>query len=252
MSFYKKRKRNIFDPRDPEPFNVSRSKIDLFLECPQCFYLDRRLGISRPSLPPFTLNTAVDKLLKKEFDIHRAKKETHPLIKKYGIDAIPVHHEDLEIWRENFKGIQVLHEPTNLQISGAIDDLWINPAGEYIVVDYKATAKESEVNIDADWQEGYKRQMEVYQWLLRQKGFKVSNTGYFVYVNGKTDRQAFDGKLEFDVKIIPYIGSDAWLPGTLQKIKECLLSEKAPPPSEKCEYCSYRKAAALELQKRVK
>jgi len=247
-----KRTRNLFDPADEKPFKVSRSKIDLFLECPRCFYLDRRLGVGRPPGFPFTLNVAVDKLLKKEFDIHRAKKETHPLMAKYGIDAIPVHHEDLEIWRENFKGIRVLHEPTNLQISGAIDDLWVNPEGEFIVVDYKATAKESEVNIDAEWQIGYKRQMEVYQWLLRQKGFKTSSTGYFVYVNGKTDRKAFDAKLEFDIKIIPYTGDDSWIPDTLLKIKDCLMKETVPLPGKGCEYCPYRKIAGMELQKRMK
>jgi len=46
------------------------------------------------------------------------------------------------------------------------------------------------VTLDAEWQDGYKRQMEIYQWLLRQNGLKVSDTGYFVYCNGKTDRKA--------------------------------------------------------------
>ena len=55
---------------------------------------------------------------------------------------------------------------------------------------------------DADWQDGYKRQMEIYQWLLRKNGLDVSDTGYFVYCNGKTDKEAFDGKLEFDIEFI--------------------------------------------------
>jgi 2-isopropylmalate synthase len=36
-------------------------------------------------------------------------------------------------------------------------------------------------DLDQEWQDSYKRQMDVYQWLLRQNGLKVSNTGYFVY-----------------------------------------------------------------------
>ena len=84
-----------------------------------------------------------------------------------------------------------------------MDDLWKNAQGELIVVDYKSTSKDGEVNIDAEWQGAYKRQMEFYQWLLRKNGFKVSDTGYFVYCNGRRDREAFDGKLEFDIKIIP-------------------------------------------------
>ena len=239
-----KRTRNLFNPESTEPFGVSRSKIDLFIECPRCFYLDRRLGVARPPGFPFTLNSAVDKLLKKEFDIHRAANSAHPLMKTYGINAVPFAHRELEQWRDNFKGVRFLHKPTNLTISGAIDDVWINPAGELSVVDYKATAKEAEVTLDAEWQIGYKRQMEVYQWLLRQNGHKVSNTGYFVYVNGRTDKEAFDGKLEFDVKIIPYTGNDSWIEKTIGVIKKCLTDDRVPSSSSNCDYCAYRDAVA--------
>ena len=71
------------------------------------------------------------------------------------------------------------------------------PDGELIVVDYKATSKNKEVSIDSDWQISYKRQLEVYQWLLRQNGFAVSDTGYFVYTNARLDVDGFGDKLEF-------------------------------------------------------
>src|SRR5208282_4300890 len=125
----------------------------------------------------------------------------------------------------------------NLILSGGVDDVWVNPSGELIVVDYKATSKNGEVTLDADWQIGYKRQMEVYQWLFRRNGFKVSETGYFVYCNGDTDKEAFEGKLEFDVKIIPYKGDDSWVEKTLMEIKECLVKNSIPSPSADCDYC---------------
>src|SRR3990167_968163 len=201
------RVKGLYDPVSSEPFKLSRSKIDLSLECPRCFYYDRRLGVGRPPGFPFALNSAVDHLLKAEFDIHRANGTKHPLIEKYGVDARPVAHEDLDKWRHNFTGIQHLHKPTNLLITGAIDDLWQNSKGEYIVVDYKSTAKAEEITkLDKDWHKGYKRQMEIYQWLLRRNGYEVSDTGYFVYCNGKADRESFDGKLEFDVTLISYKG----------------------------------------------
>ncbi len=99
------RTRNIFDPKSKEPFKLSRSKIDNFLKCPRCFYLDRRLGVGQVSGPAFTLNSATDTLLKKEFDICRAKSKPHPLMKKYKIDAVPFQHEKMGEWRENFKGV---------------------------------------------------------------------------------------------------------------------------------------------------
>jgi len=250
MPFYNNFRRILFDPKNSTPFKISRSKIDLFLECPRCFYFDRRLGISRPPGFPFSLNSAVDTLLKKEFDIYRLKGEPHPLMKSYGINAVPFNHERIDEWRDSLRrGVQFLHEPANLIITGGVDDIWVNPSGELIVVDYKATSKSGEVNLDAEWQNGYKRQMEVYQWLFRRNKFKVSDTGYFVYVNGKTDREAFDARLEFDVKIIPYTGNDDWIEPVILKLKKCL-EGNIPLPSDTCEYCSYRaKAHLAEKQK---
>ncbi len=250
MAFlYKVKTYKIFNPQSKEPFELSRSKIDLFLECPRCFYLDRRLGIGRPDSFPFTLNNAVDALLKKEFDIHRKAQSKHPLLKSYGLDAVPFQDERMDEWRDALRnGIKYTDKALNLLIRGGIDDVWVNPEGELIIADYKATSKadaEAEITLDADWQIGYKRQMEVYQWLFRQNGFKVSDTGYFVYVNGKQDREAFDGKLEFDVVLLPYKGDPSWIPETLVAIKKCLLEETLPKPADTCQYCAYRKEAAL-------
>ncbi len=248
-----RRTRNIFSPTSSEPFKASRSKIDLFLNCPRCYYLDCRMGVARPPGFPFALNSAVDALLKKEFDLHRSKKRPHPLMSAYGLrDVIPYDHEDMELWRSNFKGITFLHEPTNLLVTGAIDDVWIDKDGELIIVDYKSTSKEEKVSLDKEWQIGYKRQMEVYQWLFRQNGFKVSRTGFFVYCNGKTDRAAFDAKLEFDIDLIPYTGDDSWIPGALKDMKACLMNEKIPEPAKACDYCSYRKAARDVQEERRK
>jgi len=199
--------------------------------------------VGLPPSFPFALNSAVDALLKKEFDLLRQSGEAHPLMKKYGIDAIPVGHEMLEEWRNNFKGVQYLHKNTNLLLHGAIDDLWQNPQGEYIVVDYKATSKNEEiVALDKAWQDGYKRQMEIYQWLVRRNGLKVSDTGYFVYCNGKTNMDKFDGKLEFDITLIAYDGKDDWISGTIKKIHTCLNSDAIPESGEDCDYCAYRNA----------
>jgi len=241
--FYKSNKQlGLYENKTGKAFKMSRSKIDLFIQCQRCFYLDRVLGIGRPPGFPFSLNSAVDKLLKKEFDIHRAEHTTHPLMKAYGLDAIPFKHPKMNEWRENFRGITYLDPGTNLLITGAVDDVWIKPNGELIIVDYKSTSKESEVNLDAQWQDGYKRQMEIYQWLFRKNGFTVSDTGYFVYCNGKTDKEAFDAKLEFDIKLLPYTGKTDWIEPTIKNIYECLNSEIIPRAADDCDYCNYVKS----------
>ena len=198
---------------------------------------------------PFTLNSAVDVLLKKEFDLHRAEGPKHPLMEQYGIDAVPIPHGNLDAWRHNFTGVQHLHEPTNLLIHGAIDDLWQNPLAQYIVVDYKATSKNKQIiALDEDWHEGYKRQMEVYQWLLRRNGYEVSDTGYFVYGNGDTNKEAFDGRLEFELTVIPYTGNDTWVEDTIHQIYDCLNSPAIPNANPDCDYCTYREAV-IEVER---
>lgn len=216
------------------------------MQCPRCFWLDNRLKIKRPNGPPFRINSAIDELLKKEFDVYRSQKQPHPIMTEYKVKAIPYTHEQLEVWRENFTGVSAIYAPTNFHVFGAVDDIWVDDDGNLIVVDYKATAKDREVTIDADWQIAYKRQMEVYQWLLRQNGFEVSDTGYFVYANGRLDVEGFGNKVEFRTKVIPYTGDAAWVEDTLEQIKEVLDADMPPVGKAAmggvCDFCSYARS----------
>ena len=211
----------------------------------RCFYLDRRRGIARPSGPPFNLNSAVDALLKSEFDRYRAIGAPHPLMSEAGLNAVPEPHPQLAVWRANFKGVRTLHAETNFELCGAIDDLWRDlDTGELIVADYKSTSKSGEVTIESRWGRAYKRQMEFYQWLLRRQGLAVARRGWFVYCNGRRDLPAFDRRLEFTITMIPYDGDDGWIEGTLGAIRAALGAHAAPAPSERCEYCAFAAKAA--------
>ena len=164
-------------------------------------------------------------------------------MKKAGIKAVPFDHPQINVWRDSLRGgITYEYPGLDLLITGGVDDVWINDKKELIIVDYKATAKTEEVSIDADWQIAYKRQMEVYQWLFRKNGFTVCETGYFLYCNGLTDRETFDQRLDFDVTIIPYKGSGAWIDKAIQDIHACLSSDKIPQQGPDCVYCQYREA----------
>ena len=235
-----------YQPGQKTPYKLSRSKIELFTQCPRCFWLGERLKISRPSGPPFNINKAIDELFKKEFDVHRSAKTPHPIMLEHKLDAIPFAHADLGKWRENFVGVQALHGPSNILVFGAVDDIWQNKEGELIVVDYKATAKDREVNIDSDWQMSYKRQLEIYQWLLRQNGFTVNDTGYFVYTNVNVGAAGFDNTLSFTTKLIPYTGKTDWLEQTLLDMKECLEGDMPSVGTAamggECDFCAYAKS----------
>jgi len=235
-----KKTRNLYDPLSPEPFKISRTGIELYVECPRCFYLDKRRGVARPPGLPFNLNSAVDTLLKKEFDHYRNLKKPHPLMVENQVEAIPYSHPELEKWRTNFTGIRFHHIETNLLVFGAVDDVWVNPQGELIVVDYKSTSKNDPItSLDQAWHAGYKRQLEVYQWLFNQSGFPVSPTCYWVYANGDKSAASFGATLKFRMTVISYRGRTDWIEQILRKIKLCLDSEVAPSSNPHCQFCSY-------------
>jgi len=236
-------KKKLYDPKSKEPFKLSRTKIDLFIDCPRCFYLDRRLGIARPKGFPFNLNSAVDHLLKKEFDHYRQQQEPHPLMAEAGLDAIPFSHPNLDQWRQNFTGIQYHHPQTNFLLFGAIDDVWVFPDNQLAIVDYKATSKEGDITLEDPWKITYKRQMEIYQWLFRRNGFEVAETGYFVYANGLRSEPNFSDQLKFKTVLLPYKGNDAWVEEAVVKAWECLQEGEVPEGVEGCEFCLYRSIA---------
>lgn len=221
---------------------ISRSKIDLFVKCPRCFWLDVKHGVKRPPPAPYTINSSIDYLLKQEFDKYRVKGEPHPIMTEAGIQAVPYDSPEMDKWRENFVGVRYHHVPTDFLVTGAVDDVWVNKKGQLMVVDYKSTgANEHKIH------ESYPRQMEIYQWLLAQNGYDVLPTGYFVFArvskadgfslptdkmsHGRGERQA---ALPFDIFVEPLKGDTSWIPDTLVRARAVLDMDTPPPPSEKC------------------
>jgi hypothetical protein len=219
-------------------WKLSRSKIDLYIECPRCFYLDNKLGIRRPSIPSFNINSAVDALLKKEFDYYRARQEPHPLFERFKIKAIPWQHPSLNTWRENFEGVIYKDPRTNLIVSGAIDDVWQLEDGSIAVIDYKSTAKES-LDMTTKWIQNYFRQLEVYQWLLEKNNVDVSDRAYILYANGNASADNFSAQVQFEMSLHEHVGNTKWVEPLLQEIKECLDSSAIPDGNIECECCEY-------------
>lgn len=243
--------KKLFNAKSKELFRVSRSRLERFLDCPRCFYFESKEGISRPSMPGFALNSAVDALLKKEFDEYRQQGRPHPIMEEYGLKAVPFPHPDMDVWRNNFKGISYHHQPTNFLVFGAIDDVWQEEGGDLIIVDYKATSTSQPISLEDKYRQNYKKQMEVYQWIFRRSSFPVSEIGYFVYANGLKEKSAFENRLEFKTELIAHQGDDSWVESTLERAYQCLLGEHAPPAGPDCEYCLHHRnvsrAEAAEL-----
>ena len=194
---------------------------------------------------PFTLNTAVDNLCKNEFDFYREKQEPHPLFIEHNIEAVPFKHENMDKWRNNFQGISYFNEETDVHFYGAVDDVWVKKDGELILSDVKSTSKNN-FDWDETWKKyeypkGYKRQLEMYQWLFRKNGFKVSNTAYLVYYNGLKNEPMFNQTLKFDLHLIRLDCDDSWVAKTITEAKKLLDQDSYPQGSFNCDTCRYLK-----------
>ena len=236
-SFYRKGKN--------EPFKISRSKFNNFLDCKRCFYLDRVKGLKEPGMPGWALNSAVDELLKKEFDVHRKNKTSHPIMKKYKLNFVPFQHKDIDIWREaRSGGISYLDQNANLIIHGGVDDIWLNnDTEELVVVDYKSQSTNEPVKTESyltnKYHQGYKIQMDIYVHILRNMDFKVSDTTYFMVCNGEKSFDKFDNKINFTTTLVPYKANSKWIPAKIKEMKEVLDQEKIPEINSDCEKCIY-------------
>lgn len=221
---------------------ISRSDIEQFINCEKCFYLDKIYEIKRPPTYPYLLNSAVDILLKNEFDYYRKNNKKHPYFLKNKLDFSLYNDQKIKDWRKFNVGINYLHKKTGFILRGSIDDIWIdNKTNELILVEYKSTSKLSEVNLDSSWQIAYKRQVEFYQYIMHKNNFNVSKRAFFVYCNGLKNKKYFNEKLDFEVKIIEYEGHFDWIEKTLIKMSKTVNNKKIPDYSNNCSFCNYLK-----------
>lgn len=249
-----KRNRGRYDPKNSEPYELSRSRIENFVRCPACFYLQQVEGIKFPSIPGFNINEATDVLLKRDFDKLRGGNISHPFLTGIGMGhLVPFQHKDFELWTQSLHfgaegRMNTIHSESNIKLGGGLDDIWLNlETGQLHIVDYKSTSQKSankEITLDDEYKEGYKRQMDMYVWIMREKGFDVSSIGYFLYCDGDrfseyeflNETHAF---MKFKMTLISYETDTNWIQPTLLQIRQCLDSTVIPNHSERCEFGTF-------------
>jgi len=245
------RHRGKFNINNPEPYELSRSRIENFIKCPACFFMQQVEGIEFPSIPGFNINEATDILLKKDFDYYREKKKSHPFLKNHGFShLIPYQHEHFELWTQSMhfgaeNRMHYDHLESNIRVGGGLDDVWLNTKTSKIhIVDYKSTSQKKDngpITLEDKWKDAYKRQMDLYTWVMKKKGFDVDEIGFFLYCDGNrfTDQIFLNDKnaiMEFKMTLIEYRTNLSWIEVTLKNIHSCLRLNKRPKHSKNCEY----------------
>ena len=234
-----------FDPGSSHPFTVSRTRIQNFLDCKRCFYVQNVMGIKDLRGLPFRLNDATDTLLKKTFDVAREKQVPHRYFEKEKINLVPFKHDKMDEWRQNFQGVKYHYKKANLMVQGAVDEILINlKTNALSPVEFKSTqSKDGEQTkyLGKPHHKFWKNQLEVYGYLLEKNGFKISEDSYIVFCNGDISPDDWKESLKFDVYVINYKMDYSWVEPTLNEIKKLLLEKKIPDFSDpdECDMCRF-------------
>ena len=225
---------------------ISRTKVELYLECSRCFWLDVRYGIRRPRLNlAGNIGSKYDSLIKKYFDECRKKGETPKEIRELDTDLCLFPYSKLiDRWRN---GIGYRYPNSTITFYGEIDDLLIK-RDQLVPLDIKTT-----ISRDFQIPEAYKRQLEFYGYLLKRNGYSLSDFGVLYVIRIDTDgdfQKIKEGKALIEVRearIVENLNYENW-----DKILEDLInvynSEKEPDPAENCEFCQ-RDKKIMELRK---
>jgi len=214
-----------------QQIKLSPNSLNLFLECPLCFWLEKREGIKRPPPYPYALNAAIDKLLKEEFDYYRRKGELHPMLIENNIQAKLFENQELlNEWRSNFKGIRYYDSQLSATLFGAVDDILEFPDRKLAPLDYKSTGSK-----EANIYERFQLQMDVYAYLLEKNNFSTTGKGYLAfYIVNKED--GFEGRLPFRRELKEIKTDPSRVPKLFRKAVALLESNIPPLHSSNCKF----------------
>jgi len=214
---------------------LSPNSLNLFLECPHCFWLDKNLGIKRPPPYPYALNSAVDGLLKEEFDTYRAKNLPHPLLAENNIKAHLFGNQKLlNQWRNNFAGIRYFDEALQATLFGAVDDVleFEGPEGCPTIapLDYKSTGSTAAKVYDR-----FQLQLDTYTFLMEKNGYKTPRKGYLAfYIVDKS--RGFIDRLPFRKEVVEIDTNPSDIYEIFKDAVGCLKNQTPPPHSSDCQF----------------
>jgi CRISPR/Cas system-associated exonuclease Cas4 (RecB family) len=213
-----------------KPIRLSPSTLNLFLECPRCFWLQINENIHRPRGIFPSLPGGMDLVIKDYFDKYRERNELPPELQGK-VNANLLHdHELLNKWRNWRTGLEYTDESLGVTLFGALDDC-LKEGEKYLPLDYKTRGSAPK---EGDSEKYYSNQLNCYALLLEENGYPVGDCGYLVYYYPEHVEEK--GTVIFNVKPVKLkINPDNARKTLTDAIK--LLNGPIPPHHSECEYC---------------
>jgi len=212
---------------------LSPSSLNIFLECPRCFWLDKNKGIKRPRGIFPSLPGGMDLVIKDYFDKYRIKDELPPEIKGKVEGKLFNNLALLKKWR-SWRTTNLLYEdkPSNALLSGALDDCLVD-GDYYIPLDYKTRGSALKWN-PAKY---YQNQLDCYCLMLESNGYRTNGIAYLLYYYPRIVEE--NGVVKFEVKPFKIETNIETAKRTVKNAVELLSKKDMPQPGPNCEYCNW-------------
>lgn len=213
---------------------LSPSTLNLFLECPRCFWFEKVKGIKRPRGIFPSLPGGMDRVIKIHFDSFRSKDMLPPELSGEEFRGVKLFRDQiqLELWRNWKTGLEYRDSDGSI-LSGALDDLLVKEGGLHIPFDYKTkgsvTTEEAAVKY-------YQNQLDCYTLLLHENKMAVAGFAFLLYYSPKSVGE--QGKVLFELQVLK-IPTDHERARTTFRKAVALIKGPTPSSNGQCEYCTW-------------
>lgn len=221
-------------------YSLSPTTLNLYFDCPRCFWLHINRNIKRPRGIFPSLPGGMDLVIKSYFDKYRLRNELPPEIVGKVKGKLFADIKILEKWR-SWKDTNLIYvdSPSNVILSGALDDCIVDE-GFYIPLDYKTKGSAPQ----AGYSDFYKTQLNCYCLMLESTGYKTKNLAYLVYYWPEEAKE--QGIIKFNVETIPMKTDIEIVKNTLREAVS-MLSRGIPKSNPDCKYCKLTKELKNEF-----
>lgn len=221
--------------------SLSPSKLNLFRECPRCFWDAYAGETPRPRGIMASLPGGMDLIMKRYVDQFRGKLPP-------GLEGkIPgVLFNDMVLmkrWRFWKTGPSYQDKDRQIILVGALDDCLVD-GGFYIPLDWKTKGAEPK----DDGSQYYQTQLDCYNLMLEFSGFPVRDEGWLVYVYPQAVDPSYvqpDSSILIKFGLMPFkLTCDRERAKEIViKAAECLRAPR-PKSADTCEHCQYLERVA--------
>lgn len=211
--------------------HLSPARIELFVDCPRCFWLRVNEGLERPSGPFPSLPSGMDAAIKEHFDRHRRAGTVPPSVADATGGRLYPDQDDLDRCRSWQTEPSYPLPDSDVVLRGGVDDLLELPSGEITVLDYKTRSSAPEA-VPAY----YRRQLALYSLILAAGDYDVADHGYLLYYH--PDGVGDEGAATFATAVERVPVDTGRAERTVVDAVETLNGPR-PAPDDDCAYCDY-------------